>query len=149
MRSECKNTQIRYSAVKLLSCECLIAVMIFWPMMPGFSDGLVYTKALFSPGMSIFRWVAECIGFAMLLYLMPLIAHAIRGKPMFETVDSIAHVNLIRTRSFQIADVISLEPQKGGNALLRLANSPPVVVPIFLSPNRRDALSLLQGLAAL
>jgi len=139
--------QIHYSAARLIALELLLGVMVFWPMSPGFSAGLVYTKWQFSPGGSFMRWAAEAIGLLMLIYLLPLIWRALRGTPMFETEDGAAHVHLWKTRTFQLEDVESVDRQRGGNVRISLTDSRPVIVPAWLSIDGGDALQVLQSLS--
>lgn len=104
---------IRYSLVKLLGVELLIAAMVLWPLTAGFSNGLVYTALLFRPGFSFFRFVAEVIGTSMFLYLLPLLLRAIRGVPMVTFGEGWFELKLIRKRRIDIERTIRRTSETG------------------------------------
>jgi hypothetical protein len=123
----------RLSVWKTLAGEAFLVAGAVIPLIPHFSDGLVYTAFLFQMPFFIFL-VCGCVicGLGAIFFLL-LIWRAVRRVPVLTiTHTTITALLATHSRSVEKSDIVSVDSiWPGANVNLRMRNARPLGLPVW------------------
>lgn len=136
----------KYSVWKVLAVEVIVGAGAVVPLIPHFSDGLVYTAFWYTS--SFFPILLTCCAMLGFLFLasLPMVWRALVGLPAIVIADGRLTVYSNWRKTAALEEIREVQPQFG-NALIKLANRRSLTAPVFLCEQPALTLQHLQAMA--
>jgi hypothetical protein len=122
----------RYSVWKALGIELAIGAGAVLPLWPHFSEGLRYTGFWYmGPFYPVLVGTCVILGLIFLAFV-PIVCRALFGRPAIVISDGLLTVHSNYAKTAELRDIVGIQRQFGGNALIKLQSGKTLLAPMSL-----------------